>query len=195
MKIALINKLYPPHIGGIEYYVRGLAENLAGYSDVEKIEVLVANNENKISSESITEKLHVTRLPCWCTIASTPIAPAFIKELEKLEVDIMHFNFPYPFADFAWLAANCKIPFVITYHSDILRQKMLNKLYAPIRNQFFERASKILATSPNLIKSSTVLQKFKNKVEVVPLGINPQKYLSDCSTENSNLLKVNFDEM
>lgn len=192
MKIALVNKFYPPVIGGIEYHVRLLAENLQQYDDVEKIEVIVANNGNDWGKEQISDKLQITRVPNWKTISSTPIAPAFINYFKQIDADIVHFHFPYPFGDFSWLLSGVQKPYVITYHSDILRQKILNYLYAPVRDRFFAGADKIIATSPRLIEYSSVLQKFKDKTVSVPLGIKPDKFLSDDGIEKGRLLKNTY---
>lgn len=192
MKIAIVNKFYPPVIGGIEYHVRLLAENLVEFPVVEKVEVIVANDISEWKSEKVNEKLVITRVPNWRTVASTPIAPAFIKYFRTLDADIVHFHFPYPFGDFAWLLSCMNKPVAITYHSDILRQKVLNYFYAPIRNMFFSRADRIIATSPRLIQCSSVLQKFRDKTVVVPLGINPDKFLSIDGLERGQKLKNKY---
>lgn len=192
MKIALVNKFYPPIIGGIEYHVRLLAENLQRYNDVEKIEVIVANDRNNWQQEQCGEKIYVTRLPSWKIVASTPIAPSFIRYFKEIDADIVHFHFPYPFADFSWIVAGVDKPYVVTYHSDILRQKMLNYLYTPIRDKFFRRADKIIATSPRLIEYSNVLQKFKSKTISIPLGISPQIFLSNDGKKKGNVLRKQY---
>lgn len=192
MKIALVNKFYPPIIGGIEYHVRLLAENLQRYNDVEKIEVIVANDRNNWQQEQCGEKIYVTRIPSWKIVASTPIAPSFIRYFKKIDADIVHFHFPYPFADFSWIVAGVDKPYVVTYHSDILRQKILNYLYTPIRDKFFRRADKIIATSPRLIEYSNVLQKFKSKTISIPLGISPQFFLSNDGKKKGNVLRKQY---
>ena len=193
MKIALINKFYPPVIGGIEYHVRVLAENLAKCKGIEKVEILVANNINEEAIEEIGGKIRITRVANWKTVASTPIATALIRKMKELDVDLFHFHFPYPFGDFAWLMADIKKPFIITYHSDIIRQKYLNRLYAPIRNSFFSRSHNIVATSPRLIESSPVLQKFKDKTIVVPLGIDPGRFLDSGGIVRGQELRQQYD--
>ena len=194
MKIALVNKFYPPVIGGIEYHVRLLAENLARREDVERIEIVVANDTCKWDREQEGKKIFITRVPNVKTLASTPLAPAFISFFKTLDVDLFHFHFPYPFGDFAWLLSGVTKPVVITYHSDILRQKWLNRFYAPIRNRFFQQAARILATSPRLIDSSSVLQKFRAKTVAVPLGIDPQRFLASDSVERGRTLRRKFND-
>jgi Glycosyltransferase len=192
MKIGLVNKFYPPIIGGIEYHIRTLAEMLEKYAEVEKIEILVANSIYKTEKEKISEKIYITRVSNLKTVASTPIAPALIRELRHLDVDIVHFHFPYPFGDFSWLCSFCEKPYIITYHSDILRQKYLNYLYAPIRNKFFSKAKRVLATSPNICQESSVLQRFANKISIVPLGISPGKYFDEKNIIQGALIKKRF---
>jgi glycosyltransferase involved in cell wall biosynthesis len=65
---------------------------------------------------------------------------------------------------------------VITYHSDIIRQDKLGKLYAPFRKIFLELSDKIIATSPNYIETSNVLKHFKHKCTVIPLGIDIERF-------------------
>lgn len=194
MKIAMINKFYPPVIGGIEYHVRVLSENLACIPAIEKVEVLVANIENCYMEENVAPKIHIQRLKNWKTIASTPLVPTFAQSLRNLDVDLFHFHFPYPFGDFSWLFSGNKKPFIITYHSDILRQKYLNYFYGPIRDKFFSQASRIIATSPNLVQSSPVLQKFREKVSVVPLGIDPKPYLDDDALIRGTQIRSAFGD-
>ena len=57
---------------------------------------------------------------------SFSIIPIFFK-LAK-EHDIIHYYFPWPFMDLLHFICNIKKPFVITYHSDIVRQKIFIKL-------------------------------------------------------------------
>lgn len=194
MKVALVNKFYPPTIGGIEYHVRLLAETLAKSDEIESISIIVANDRNNWQYEQSSNKIFITRVPNWRTIASTPIAPALISYLHKVDADIFHFHFPYPFGDIAWLLSGMKKPFVITYHSDIVRQRFLNQVYAPFRNSFFTKADKILATSPCLINSSKVLQKFRDKTIAVPLGIDPSRFLTSKAREAGIILRKRYND-
>lgn len=192
MKVALVNKFYPPKIGGIEYHVRVLVQELAKQPDVENINILVANEGPERTAEHVGTKTHVLRFPSWLTLQSTPIAPGLVAAIRNSDADIFHFHFPYPFGDLAWLMARQHKPYCITYHSDIVRQKFLNKLYAPIMHRFFDKASAIITTSPQLAKSSPVLCRYKDKVKIVPLGIDPQPFLAQSVQEQGSALRQSF---
>jgi rhamnosyl/mannosyltransferase len=62
---------------------------------------------------------------------------------------------------------------VVTYHSDIVKQKRALLLYRPLMNAFLGSVDRIVATSPNYAATSPVLRKFRDKVAVVPIGLEP----------------------
>lgn len=64
-------------------------------------------------------------------------------------------------------------PAVMTYHSDIVRQEWLGKIYGPLRNRMLESMDKIVATSPEYVESSPALSnaQLADRLRVIPLGI------------------------
>jgi rhamnosyl/mannosyltransferase len=65
---------------------------------------------------------------------------------------------------------------VVTYHSDIVRQKTLMKVYTPLKRRFLKSVSAIVATSPNYLASSPVLTRYKDKTCVIPFGLDKAIY-------------------
>lgn len=177
MKIAMVYRAYPPlAVGGIENHIKQLAEELTFYPEIEQIHIIIANDSRHFQREEYGRKIIVERLPNWLTLRSTPLAPSFVNKLAAVESDLVHFHFPYPFGETAWLFADRKLPYVVTYHSDIVRQKILRLFYRPFMHRFFQGARKILATSRPLVESSPVLSRYSDKVEIVPLGIDPERF-------------------
>jgi len=87
--------------------------------------------------------------------------------------DIVHYQFPWPFADILALTRQSRdIPYIVSYQSDIIRQKGLNNFYKPLMNKFLKNAAAIVATSPKYIKSSAVLSQLKTKISLIPNGID-----------------------
>jgi rhamnosyl/mannosyltransferase len=111
-------------------------------------------------------------------IASTGFSISAVWRFYKLakQADIIHYHYPWPFMDVVHFVTRVCKPTVVTYHSDIVRQVNLNKLYRPLKRQFLKSMSRIVATSPNYVATSTVLAKFKDSVKVIPIGLDKATY-------------------
>lgn len=92
--------------------------------------------------------------------------------------DLLHYHFPWPFADVLHSLLSKKPPSIITYHSDIVRQKLLGFAYSPLMWSMLRSMDIIVATSPNYVVTSKVLShpEIRNKVRVIPLGIDEKSY-------------------
>lgn len=166
---------YPDTFGGIEQVIYQLAEGGVGsdiHSTVFTHSPYLTENPAKLDNHSIV------RVKTLCEFASTPFSFSAISAFKKLalQADIVHYHFPYPFMDFMHFAAGIKKPTVLSYHSDIVKQKLLLKLYTPLMNRFLHSVDSIVAASPNYVESSPVLQHYKHKVDVIPYGLNQNFY-------------------
>jgi len=111
-------------------------------------------------------------------LASTGFsASAFLRffQLAK-KADVIHYHFPWPFMDLVHFVTRIKKPTLVTYHSDIIRQEHLLKLYRPLKRKFLASMDRIVATSPNYLATSDVLRIFSNKVSVIPIGLDKSTY-------------------
>ena len=61
------------------------------------------------------------------------------------------------------------------WHSDILKQKMLLRLYTPLQNWLLRRAKVIVGTTPVYVKESPFLENIQRKVTSIPIGIDEMK--------------------
>jgi glycosyltransferase involved in cell wall biosynthesis len=90
--------------------------------------------------------------------------------------DIVHYHFPWPFADVMHALAGYPHPSIITYHSDVVRQRLLMVLYRPLMLHFLGTMDRIITTSPNYYATSDVLSRFSKKVDIIPIGIDRDSY-------------------
>ena len=69
----------------------------------------------------------------WINVSSAPISPPMFFEARTIgrTADIVHLHFPYPLGEMAHLFSGSARQNVITYHSDIVRQKTLRTVYQP----------------------------------------------------------------
>ncbi|MEP7273463.1 MAG: glycosyltransferase [Acidobacteriota bacterium] len=103
-----------------------------------------------------------------------------IAEIRRSDADIVHVHLPNPMATMAYLASRHRGKLVITYHSDVVRQKVMARAFRPILYRLLSRASAIIATSPNYIATSSVLRAFRDRCQVIPYGIPLEQFaLSD----------------
>lgn len=111
-------------------------------------------------------------------IASTDFSLSVFKPFRDLakQADVLHYHFPWPFMDVVHFASQIKKPSVVTYHSDIIRQRMLLTLYRPLMDRFLSSVTRIVATSPNYLETSDVLKQFRDKVSVIPIGLDKSSY-------------------
>lgn len=191
MNILQIGKYYYPVKGGIEKVVFDIANNLTNKLDMN---VLVANNEFEDSKEVIND-VSVYRSASLGELFSMPILPGFIFDFKKIDADIYHYHLPFPISVLSSLMINPNGKIIVTWHSDIIKQKTLLKIYKPFLMRFLHKVDKIVVTSPNIINDSPFLSKFKNKCEVIPLGIDPNRFQKNKSTKKKiNKIKNKYSK-
>jgi len=173
IKVLQLGKFFPPEIGGIENFIYNLSEELSKYV---KVDVLCSNSKFKNQIDDLG-KYKVYRSASLGKLFSTAISPHMISLLRRLHknYDIIHMHLPDPMANLAIFLIQPKTKLVLHWHSDIIRQKRLLKVYEPLLIWLLKRADVIIATSPNYIESSKYLKKFREKCVVIPLGINPDQ--------------------
>lgn len=173
MKILQFGKFFPPDVGGIENFMHDLTEEL---SQKIRCDVLCSNSRNKTVIER-KENYTVTRTASFGELFSTSISPAMIYWLGKIgnDYDIIHLHLPDPMATFAYFLIRPKTKLILHWHSDVLKQKRLLKIYIPLQDWILKRANRIICTSTNYLNASEYLKNYKDKSVVIPLGLNPKK--------------------
>ncbi|GAB2940859.1 glycosyltransferase family 4 protein [Hafnia psychrotolerans] len=166
---------YPDTFGGIEQVIFQLSEG--GEQCGFKSDVLSLSPRGKVDKRSVSKHtVHCESISF--SLASTPFSWAVIKRFKELaaQADIIHYHFPFPFMDLVHFISGIKKPTVVSYHSDIVKQKLLLKLYTPLMELFLSKVDRIVAASPNYVETSHILQKFKDKVSVIPYGLDEHSY-------------------
>ncbi len=107
--------------------------------------------------------------------AATMISPAMVKWLRKHagEYGIIHIHHPDPMAALALRLSGYKGKVVLHWHSDILSQQFLLRLYKPLQSWLIRRANVIVGTTPVYLRESPFLKDVQGKCKVVPIGIEP----------------------
>lgn len=166
---------YPDSFGGIEQVIRQMCVGTTRLG-VENAVLTLTRDKTDLLIQYEGHAIH--RVGLDFEIASTGFSFAAIKKLAQLagQFDVVHYHFPWPFMDMAHFLARVKKPSLVTYHSDIVRQKNLLRVYQPLKHCFLSSVKKVVATSPNYMASSEVLAQYRDKTEVITYGLDKSIY-------------------
>ena len=193
MRVLLLYKDYYPVIGGIENHIRLLARGLR--AEGVDARVLVTNTGPATAHETIDD-VPVTKTGRQAHLLSTPISLPLFAEVRRqaAAADIVHLHAPYPPAELAQLLFGRDKPAVISYHSDIVRQRRTGKIYAPLLRKVLQRAALVAAASPAYVESSPFLRSVRAKCRVIHYGIELDRYVgvSDQAQADAQELRNRF---
>ena len=104
-----------------------------------------------------------------------PVSFSFMYWLwkESKTADVVHAHYPFPLAAFALWLVRPKKPLIITWHSSVVRQRLLNFFVQPFVRWTLARAEKIVVTFPHAVSYFTELTPFREKCVTITLGIAP----------------------
>src|SRR5579863_8953340 len=174
LKIVQVGKYYPPHVGGIETHLQALCGGLKVSHDVQ---VLVANDGRR-DEDAVVDGVTIHRLGSQFEISGAPICPTMPWKIRRAGADIVHLHVPNPAGMLAILASGYRGRLITTWHSDIVRQRRLAKMFEPIQRRFLANCDAIIATSPNYVESSPVLSRLRKRTTVIPYGIEAAEFSS-----------------
>ena len=175
LRVCHLGKYYPPARGGIETHVHALAhaQSKLGLD----VRVVCVNHVGSSTTEEHDGDVSVTRCGRIAEIAKLDICPRLHHVLKHIDADILHLQVPNPTMLLGLAAMRAKIPLVITYQSDHIRLKIRGALLRPIERVVFGTARAIITTSDNYTAGSQFLRQYRNKIHVVPLGIDITRYV------------------
>ncbi len=174
MKVLQIYKTYyPDTFGGVEQVIKTISQETTKLGAQHTL-LTVSTEARKDNIEG----LPVIRYRNNLEVASCPFSFGFFNNFKRIarNFDLLHFHYPWPFADLTDLLCSVNCPSLVTFHADALKHQFLKKLYAPIQKRFLQKVDAIIPTSLPLMQNSKDLYSFQNKCHVIPIGIDPAAY-------------------
>lgn len=171
MKVLQFGKFYPPHIGSIEKVMFDITEGLNRRGV--HCDVLCSNKQRKYVEE-VVGGYRVTRTSSFGVFFSASVTPQLVGKLKQMQdaYDIIHVHLPDPMANLALFLARPSSKVILHWQNDVVRQRLLLKLYLPLQAWMLDRADAVITTSPNYIDGSPYLAPYKSKCRVVPIGVD-----------------------
>jgi len=173
MRILELGKFYPPERGGIETLLKLWCEGFVAEGD--EVDCVVANTSARTVDETLGG-VRVHRLASHGMALGTSLCPSYLSAPRRFAADIVHAHFPNPLADLASLRTPKGTPVVVSWHSDIVRQRAVMGLYKPLQTALLRRADRIVVATPNHLEFSPWLPAFREKVTVIPFGLDLARF-------------------
>lgn len=175
-RILHISKYYYPFRGGTEQIAQDLVEALKGSYE----QKVICFNHDDGDKTDIVGDTEIIRCGCFAKIASQSLSVSYGRMLQKVlatfKPDIIVFHYPNPFvASFLLKYIKKNTRLVIYWHLDIVKQKILGRLFSDQNKQLVKRADLLIATSPNYVEGSKYLSLGKDKCVVVPNCVNTDR--------------------
>jgi rhamnosyl/mannosyltransferase len=177
IRVLTFGRFADDNFGGLERYVFELGRALEG--EVSFVNIVArrgARPDVRMAGETVYAR----------PIASpgdTPVCPTMplhaLRRHWRTPFDIVHLQFPAdPMAHMAYELLPRPVKRVIGWHSDIIRQQGLLKLYRPFLNHSLRRADAIIAATPAHISSSEQLSVVRDtaRFRVVPYGFDLARF-------------------
>lgn len=190
---------YKDRFSDVEYFARykhGGAE-LAAYNLALEI---AKKNEVNVFTTSINSKDHfeeydgvnVNRYGTKFSIEKSNLSYGLFTRPLGFDTDIVHAHFSTPPGEIAGAryAKRKKVPFVLTYHGDwqesfggIVRRKALSFYNKYLLDKVLSCADIIISPSEYYIDESRFLGKYRDKIVIIPNGINLEEFNVPLSKE------------
>jgi glycosyltransferase involved in cell wall biosynthesis len=192
MRVLHVYRTYFPDAqGGLQEAIRQICLACADFGIESRVFVLSPRPDPKIID---VEEGRVIRSRSWWAPASCDLGGYdAILEFKKQEkwADLIHFHYPWPYADILNLISFSNKPRILTYHSDVVKQKKIDWFYSPLRRYTLNSMRAIVATSPVYAATSPVLKSYLNspKLKTIPLGIIEPKNVEISPADPDQYLK------
>jgi glycosyltransferase involved in cell wall biosynthesis len=187
MRILHLGKYFPPVAGGIERFLGDLvkAQREAG----DEAAVLVHG------TAQAGDPPWLMTCPVWFRLFFAPISPVYpfwlARAIRTYEPEVLHIHLPNLSAFWALMVpAARKLPWVVHWHADIELSRRSLRIAYPHYHMFeravLERAERVLVSSPEYLAASAPLRPWRDKCEVVPLGVDPARLPERAARETSS---------
>jgi len=191
MKVLHVYRTYyPDPPGGLQQAIRQIAAGCQVLGVQSRVYTL---SPEPLPQDISRPEALVSRSRSWWAPASCDLGglPAFRLYRECMNwADVLHFHYPWPFADLLNRMVPTRKPKVMTYHSDIVKQKVLGKLYHPLMRYTLADMDAVVATSPSYVQTSPVLTRHvsPDRLHVIPLCMGDTLQESACS-QHSDIIE------
>ena len=180
-KLCVVAPYYYPNVGGLQNYALRMVQASLDHG-FDTFVITTGRDRRRVVRDDVAG-VRVYRLPTLVRISNTPVNPLWRWQIRKIlrreQPDIINGHEPVPYlADIAERVRR-GIPFVLTYHNDLVKSAWPASAVVRVVNQTLvsrtlRRSDRVIVTSHYYAERSRWLRGHLDRVRVVPPGV-------DCS--------------
>lgn len=169
-----VGKFLPPPYAGVEAHIDTLLRCLRP----EVSATLAAAGSSAGATRDASPVYRQLTARSYGKFASVTLSPGVLRlvsrELASGRCNLLHIHAPNPWGDLAALSCAGDVPVVMSWHSDIVRQRFLLKVYKHLQRRVLARVNRIIVFTPKHYQSSAQLHQLdvESKIAYVPMGID-----------------------
>jgi glycosyltransferase involved in cell wall biosynthesis len=175
VRVLQFGRFWDEQYGGIQRHVSLLSQGLATQG-VEVVNLVASSNLN--GSDETDGLYRLVRAPSFGVANSMALSPALVAKAlvmhRQKPFDIVHIHFPDPLSHMTSMLLPSNVRRVISWHSDIIRQKRLLALYQPLLSRITRQADALVAATQAHFDGSTQIPKDipADRRHVIPYGLD-----------------------
>ena len=176
LRVVHLGKFFHPAHGGIETATRVLAREQARLGC--RVRVICMDHEmgrpTRVEHDGPVEVVRLRRSASFGKIDHCSDLSGILRDTEA---DLVHLHTPNPSMIVGLALSGDRRPLVVSHHSDVVKQRLRRLLFSPIERACYDRAAMILAVSAPYIAGSSVLRRYDDRLDVLPIGLDLAPYL------------------
>ena len=164
--------------GGIEHHIEVLTRALAARG----VDVTVLSyDRSRTATTRLVDGVRVEPVPVLLNFSSQPIAPALAAHARRLAreqpFDVVHQHWPDPLAHLAASTVPGRPAQVVSWHTDILQQRVLGPLYQSLAPIVLSRPDAVIGAAQSNLKSEQ-LDRFAPPElrHTIPFGVETHRF-------------------
>lgn len=179
-RFLLIAETYYPRIGGGVRYEIDLINHFRSLGYTYDIITVGEDNRTTIEKEDGGVVIRIPNQLQFSTARLSTGMPLYLlRHLSRY--DLFHFNAPNPLGELSFLLTRIlripKVKTVCSFHGEVISAKPFFKLYNQwLLKSHLRACHGVIASSPQIVKTTPLLTLFKDKVSIIPYGIDTEKF-------------------
>lgn len=198
MRILQIGKYYPPVKGGMESVLRELCEGLLDAGCEVTALTAALGPEDRVEALDARGRGRLVRCGAAAVAASQPVIPSLLHHLRREAAlappDVVMLHGPNPLAAAVLLALRRGLPpaclLTVWHHADVARQRLGRRLVRPWTAALLRASDGVAVSSTALRDGSQELAAVRDRVEVIPFGVDPARWRPGDRADGGRFLFV-----